>query len=140
MTTNTRTTTKAAAADRAGARAPKVSAVTVAALVRTYHAAPLDLADFFELANRTGDESDPSADAWFETLVEQELTATSARPRMTTDAYLEACDQIRAQQPTALRALAMKVSDHEGDDHAARADVAFRLGIELGRVLAGGAR
>lgn len=116
--------------------APKAD--PMAAMIGIYRdmITPIDLADFFELANRNGGQG---ADGYFEALVHQGLR--SIPPRMTSEAYLEACDRITAALPGGeLQTLNMCVRDYEGDLASAHLNAAFRLGIEIGKTLAGGAR
>jgi hypothetical protein len=98
---------------------------------------PVDLSDLFELVDRL----DPStADAHFEALVDIQLAAQVNDRRLTRDEYRSGRDAITNALPENLRTLHVRVSDYENDEGAARTDVAFRLGVKIGKALAGGVR
>jgi hypothetical protein len=107
----------------------------MAAIVSSYRGSliPAFFRDFLE-ANDDGERH-------VETLVQEELRQLPEHVRkMTDDEYWAAMDLLSAEMPASLRALAVATSDYQGNVSDARVDVAFRLGIEVGRVLGGGVR
>ena len=119
--------------------AAKTKADPLADIVGTFSQAvvPFDVQDLFEIMDR---HENSGASEQFEILVDEELMQRRREDRnlLTSDSYLKAVDEIRAALPAHLQTLLARVENYETADESARSDVAFRLGIAIGKALAGG--
>lgn len=98
---------------------------------------PVDLAHLFEMLSVLDSST---ADAHFESLVQIELAENYNARQMNDDEYLSGCDRIKDALPEDLRKLNFRLREHEESSDQARTDVAFRLGIKIGKALAAGVR
>lgn len=113
----------------------------MAALLRQYREQliPVALAEFLEGVDISEDARnethfDSLAQAEFDDLPEHYKKFKSR------EAYAAALDEFTSKLSKEARKKYIRLNDHECDLATARADAAFRLGIEVGRILGGGVR